>query len=89
MHNIIVEQYHFDELDINEPNVWNELDTIGSDFEKVEDNSAKDSSFELEENYEWNPSDPYDFLNEISDEYRNFYSKKLKIKENQVKMLIK
>jgi hypothetical protein len=41
-----VEQYHFDELDINEPNVWNELDTIDSDFENVEDNSAKDSSFE-------------------------------------------
>ncbi len=44
-----VEQYHLDELDIN---VWNELDTNDSDFENVEDNSTKDSSFELDENYE-------------------------------------
>jgi hypothetical protein len=55
------------------------LDTIDCDFENVEDNSPKDSSFELEENYEWNPSDPHDFLNEISDEYRNILLEKLKI----------
>ena len=76
-----VEQYRFDELDINEPNVWNELDPIDSDFENVEDNSPKDSSFELEENYEWNPSDPYDFLNEISNEYRNILLEKAKNKK--------
>ena len=62
-----VEQYHFDELDINEPNEWNELDTIDSDFNNVEDNSAKDSSFE--------------FLNEISDEYRNVLLEKVKNKK--------
>jgi hypothetical protein len=55
----VIELSHFDELEI-------------SVLESEEDNADKDSSFELVDNYNWNPSDPYDFLNEMSEEYRNY-----------------